>query len=106
MHQQAILGDGVYYISKFNISLKEVSQHVTASHFAFAWSHSCLVKYNGQSFIIQKREVISKVSFLELIIFVPIKKFKLQFDLPIAYWMSVVGEEFVITWHTLVQLHF
>lgn len=64
-------------MSKFNISLKEVSQHVTASPFAFAWSHSCLVKYNGQSFIIQKREVISKVSFLGLIIVVPIKKFKL-----------------------------
>ena len=70
---------------KINISLKEVSQHVTASHFAFAWSHSCLVKYNGQSFIIQKREVISKVSFLGLIIVVPIKKFKLKFDLPITY---------------------
>lgn len=85
MHQQAILTYSVYYISKFNISLKEVSQHVTASHFAFAWSHSCLVKYNGQSFIIQKREVISKVSFLGLIIVVPIKKFKLKFDLLITY---------------------
>lgn len=85
MHQQAILSYSVYYISKFNISLKEVSQHVTASHFAFAWSHSCLVKYNRQSFITQKREVISKVSFLGLIIVVPIKKFKLKFDLPTTY---------------------
>ena len=85
MHQQAILSYSVYYISKFNKSLKEVSQHVTASHFAFAWSHSCLVKYNGQSFIIQKREVISKVSFLGLIIVVPMKKFKLKFDLSITY---------------------
>ena len=42
-------------------------------------------KIQWPAFIIQKREVISKVSFLELIIFVPIKKFKLQFDLPIAY---------------------
>ena len=85
MHQQAILSYSVYYISKFNKSLKEVSQHVTASHFAFAWSHSCLVKYNGQSFIIQKREVISKVSFLGMIIVVPMKKFKLKFDLSITY---------------------
>ena len=85
MHQQAILSYSVYYISKFNKSLKEVSQHVTASHFAFAWSHSCLVKYNGQSFIIQKREVISKVSFLGLIIVVPMKKFKLKFDLSLTY---------------------
>lgn len=106
MYQQAILSYSVYDISKFNISLKEVSQHVSDSPFAFAWSHSCLVKYNGQSFIIQKREVISKVSFLGLIIVVPIKKFKVKFDLPITYWMSVVGEEFVITWHKLVQLHF
>ena len=68
MHQQVIL-----------------SYSVTASPFAFAWSHSCLVKYNGQSFIIQKREVISKVSFLGLIIVVPIKKFKLKFDLPTTY---------------------
>ena len=67
MHQQLVL-----------------SYSVTASPFAFAWNHSCLV-YSGQSFIIQKREVISKVSFLGLIIVVPIKKFKLKFDLPTTY---------------------